>query len=164
MQIAPICLALVLGLTPCLSAASAAENGARHAAEQLFRGGKFGAAAKRYAEVVAAHPDDAEAMRRLGEIALLANRLDEAERWLDKALALKPDQSDIKVLRAEVFYRRDQFGRAAAALDGVDTARNALVINQFPTLNVAKLNSFEGQTPYLVDGAGSSICNDTATT
>ncbi len=156
MQIAPICLALVLGLTPCLSAASAAENGARHAAEQLFRGGKFGAAAKRYAEVVAAHPDDAEAVRRLGEIALLANRLDEAGRWLDKALALKPDESDVKVLRAEVFYRRDQFGRAAAALDGVDTARNALVINQFPTLNVAKLNSFEGQTPYLVDGAGSS--------
>jgi len=48
---------------------------------------------------------------------------------------------------AEAFYRGDDFQKAASALDGVDVATNKLVTEQYPTLNVAALQSFKGQTP-----------------
>jgi Aspartyl protease len=57
---------------------------------------------------------------------------------------------------AEVFYRRGDFQKAAAALNGVDVSSNKLVIEQYPTLNVAKLKSFKGQTPYEVHGHATS--------
>ena len=46
------------------------------------------------------------------------------------------------------------FQRAAAALNGVDASSNELVISQYPTLNVAKLESFRGQKPYELHGDG----------
>jgi hypothetical protein len=55
---------------------------------------------------------------------------------------------------AETFYRRDDFQKAAAALRGVEVGTNKLIIEQYPTLNVAKLESFKGQTPYEVRGDG----------
>ena len=55
---------------------------------------------------------------------------------------------------AEAFYRRDDFQKAAASLSGVDVSTNKLIIEQYPTLNVAKLESFKGQTPYEVHGDG----------
>jgi hypothetical protein len=61
-----------------------------------------------------------------------------------------------KVMLAEVYYRRDNFGKAAASLKGVDVSANPLIISQYPTLNVAKLQSFTGQTPYEVHGDGQS--------
>ena len=39
---------------------------------------------------------------------------------------------------AEAFYRRDDFQKAAAALNGVDVSSNKLIIPQYPALNVAK--------------------------
>jgi predicted aspartyl protease len=57
---------------------------------------------------------------------------------------------------AEVFYRRDDFQKAAASLNGVDVSSNKLMISQYPTLNVAKLESFKGQTPYELHGNGTS--------
>ena len=57
---------------------------------------------------------------------------------------------------AEVYYRRDDFEKAAASLNGVDVSANRLIVSQYPTLNVAKLRSFQGQTPYEVHGDGQS--------
>src|SRR5205823_10909830 len=68
----------------------------------------------------------------------------------------QPNDSDAKVMLAEVFYRQDDFQKAAAALNGVDVSSNKLIISQYPTLNVAKLESFKGQTPYEIDGTGTS--------
>jgi hypothetical protein len=53
---------------------------------------------------------------------------------------------------AETFYRRDDFQKAAAALNSVDVGSNELIVAQYPILNVAKLASFKGQTPYEVRG------------
>jgi hypothetical protein len=64
--------------------------------------------------------------------------------------------TDPKVVLAEAYYRLDDFERAAAALSGVDVSANQLIISQYPTLNVAKLRSFQGQTPYEVQGGGQS--------
>src|SRR5213076_2441141 len=93
---------------------------------------------------------------RLGRIALLANRLDDAQRWLEKAISLRPNDTDAKVMLAEAFYRRDDFQRAAASLNDVDVSSNKLIIEQYPTLNVAMLESFKGQTPYELQGNGTS--------
>jgi hypothetical protein len=91
---------------------------------------------------------------QLGRIALLSNRLDDARNWLERAIALRPDDTDPKVMLAEVYYRRDDFEKAAASLNGVDVNANQLIVSQYPTLNVAKLQSFKGQTPYELQGDG----------
>src|SRR4029079_13919125 len=59
-----------------------------------------------------------------------------------------------KVMLAEAFWRRDDFQKAAAALNGVDVSSNQLLITQYPALNVAKLESFKGETPYEAQGEG----------
>ena len=75
---------------------------------------------------------------------MLSNQLEDAQKWLEKAITLHPGDADAKVMLAEVFYRRDDFQKAAASLSGVDVSSNKLIISQYPTLNVAKLESFTG--------------------
>ena len=45
---------------------------------------------------------------------------------------------------AQAFYRRDDFQKAAASLKGVDVSSNKLIAEQYPTLNVAMLDEFQG--------------------
>jgi hypothetical protein len=73
---------------------------------------------------------------------------------LEEAAALKPGDTDAKVMLAEAYYRRDEFQRAAASLSGIEVSSNKLIISQYPTLNIAKLESFKGQKPYEVRGKG----------
>src|SRR5437773_12548867 len=73
-----------------------------------------------------------------------------------KGHTLQPGDADAKIMLAEVFYRRADFQKAAAALNGVDVSSNKLIIEQYPTLNVAMLESFKGQTPYELQGNGTS--------
>src|SRR5947199_1641122 len=125
-------------------------------ADRLFQAGQYDSAGKHYSKIVAQNPKDHSAILQLGRIALLSNRLDEAQKWLEKAKTLQPDDTDAKVMLAEVFYRRDDFQKAAASLNGVDVSNNKLIIQQYPTLNVAKLESFKGQKPYDLQGNGES--------
>ena len=71
-------------------------------------------------------------------------------------MTLRPKETDAKVMLAEAFYRRDDFQKAAASLNGVDVSSNKLIREQYPALNVAKLESFKGQTPYELKGNGAS--------
>jgi tetratricopeptide (TPR) repeat protein len=123
-------------------------------ADQLFKAGKFAEARELYEQIVAQSPNDDSAILQLGRIALLSNKLDEALDWLRRALALDPSDTDAPILLAEAYYRRDDFQKAAAALNGIDVATNKLIIEQYPTLNIAKLESFKGQTPYELHGDG----------
>jgi hypothetical protein len=125
-------------------------------ADRLFQVGKFAEAARVYSQIVTQNPKDYSATLQLGRIALLSDRLDDAQKWLEKAITLKPGEADPKVMLAEVFYRRDDFQKAATSLKGVDVKSNKLIIEQYPTLNVAKLESFKGQTPYELQGHGTS--------
>ena len=124
----------------------------KDSADRLFQSGKFADAGKLYSRIVAQNPKDHSAILQMGRIALLSNRLDEAEKWLEKAKDLQPNDTDAKVMLAEVFYRRDDFQKAADALKGVDVSNNRLILEQYPTLNVAKLESFKGQKPYQLQG------------
>jgi len=125
-------------------------------ADRLFQAGKFPEAEKLYSRIAAQNPKDHSATVQLGRIALLCNRLEDAQKWLEKALVLQPDDTDAKVMLAQVFYRRDDFQKAAASLSGVDVSSNKLIISQYQTMNVAKLESFKGQTPYELQGDGTT--------
>jgi tetratricopeptide (TPR) repeat protein len=125
------------------------------AADQLFKAGQFDKAREVYSRLSNNNnPNDYSTVLQLGRIALLSNQLEDAQKWLQQALHLRPDDADAKVMLAEAFYRRDDFQQAAAALNGVDVSTNKLIIEQYPTLNVAKLASFKGQTPYELHGEG----------
>jgi hypothetical protein len=156
MKSAGICLAFLAMLAPCACwGQAAAQNPSPiDAADRLFQAGQFAEAREQYARIAADHPDDYSAILQLGRIALLANRLDDARTWLERAIALRPGDSDPKVMLAEAYYRRDDFEKAVASLSGVDVSANQLLITQYPTLNVAKLESFKGQTPYELQGDG----------
>jgi tetratricopeptide (TPR) repeat protein len=158
MKSAGICFALLVMLAPCAisgqTTAAEQKPSPIDSADRLFRIGEFAQAGEQYAKIAADHPDDYSATLQLGRIALLSNRLDDAEHWLKRAIDLRPGDADPKVMLAEAYYRRDDFEKAVAALNGVDVGTNPLVAAQYPTLNVAKLQSFKGQTPYEVHGDG----------
>ena len=157
MKSARIWIALAVILAPCGvlgPAASQPKQAEIESANRIFQAGKFAEAGELYAQMAAQNPKDYSATLQLGRIALLSNRLDDAQNWLERAIALQPGDTDAKAMLAEAYYRRDDFQRAAAALDGVEVSTNQLIISQYPTLNVAKLESFKGQTPYDVQGSG----------
>ena len=151
-----ISVAVILAASFAGQAISQPQQSEKDSADRLFQAGKFVEAGKLYSKIVAKNSKDHSATLDLGRIALLSNRLDEAQKWFAKTLALQPDNTDAKVMLAEVFYRRDDFQKAAAALKGVDVSSNKLILEQYPTLNVAKLESFKGQTPYELQGNGES--------
>ena len=151
-----ISVAVILAASFAGQAISQPQQSEKDSADRLFQAGKFVEAGKLYSKMVAKNSKDHSATLDLGRIALLSNRLDEAQKWFAKTLALQPDNTDAKVMLAEVFYRRDDFQKAAAALKGVDVSSNKLILEQYPTLNVAKLESFKGQTPYELQGNGES--------
>jgi hypothetical protein len=155
MTFARICIALAMILGSwsfSRQVAAQPEQADIDAGNRLFESGKFAEAGEIYARIAAQHTKDYAVILQLGRIALLSNRLDDAQKWLESAVALQPDDVDAKVMLAEAFYRHDDFQRAAAALNGVEVSSNKLLVSQYPTLNVAKLESFKGQTPYEVQG------------
>ena len=155
-------IVVVCAMTPQSATAATAEPTVQpklsgiDLANRLFQAGKFAEAGKLYSQTVAQNPKDYSAILQLGRIALLSNRLNDAQKWLEKAIILQRGDADAKVMLAEAFYRRDDFQKAAAALNGVDVNRNKLIIEQYPTLNVGMLESFKGQTPYELKGNGTS--------
>ena len=159
MKFAKTCIALAAIIAPGNFSGQATPQPKQSeidSADRLFQAGKFAEAGKLCSQIVTQNPKDYSATLQLGRIALLSNRLEDAQRWLEKAIALQPGDADAKVMLAEVFYRRDDFQKAVASLNGVDVSTNKLIIEQYPTLNVAKLESFKGQTPYELHGNGTS--------
>jgi tetratricopeptide (TPR) repeat protein len=137
----------------CYSTAFAQAAPPIASANMLFKAGKFAEAEKIYSQIAGKNPQDDYAAQQLGHIALLSNRLDDAQKWLRKAIAIKPDNSAAKIMLAEVFYRRDDFPRAAAVLNQIGPSYAAMITN-YPTLIAGKLESFQGLTPYQLHGRG----------
>jgi predicted Zn-dependent protease len=149
MKFTRICVALVVILAPCSFSGQATPQPKQSeidTANRLFQVGKFAEAGRLYSRMAAQNPKDYSATLQLGRIALLSNRLDDAQKWLEEAIALQPGDADAKVMLAEAFYRRDDFQKAAASLNGVKVSTNKLITSQYPTLNIAKLESFKDQT------------------
>lgn len=111
-------------------------------AEEWFVAGQFARAKQAFRTRWADDSTDYSAAARLGLIALLGNRLDDAERWLSRAIALRPDSVRQHAQLAEALYRSDRFADAVAHLRAARQASRA-----------TKLESFAGQTPYDISGA-----------
>jgi hypothetical protein len=159
MKFARTCIAVAAIIGPGSFAGQATSQPTQSeidSADRLFQMGKFAEAGKLYSQIVTQNPKNYSATLQLGRIALLFCQLDDAQKWLEKAITLQPGNVDAKVMLAQVFYRRDDFQKAAASLSGVDVSSNKLIISQYPTLNVAMLESFNGQTPYELHGNGTS--------
>jgi predicted Zn-dependent protease len=89
MKPATICIALALVLAPCSfsgQAASRPKQSEIDSANRLFQAGKFAEAGKLYSHLAAQNPKDYSSTLQLGRIALLSNRLDDAQKWLRKAI------------------------------------------------------------------------------
>lgn len=111
-------------------------------ADDLFAGGHFAAAEQSYAAVLALDAQNAHAMARLGYLALLANRLDQARHWLTQAIAAQPAEPAPQAHLAEAYCRADDFAAAAPLLRAIGRETRA-----------DKLELFQGQTPYAVESA-----------
>lgn len=85
-------LALWIMLAPLKLAAQAPPTA--NSADQLFKAGRFVEAKAQYTQIAADQPSNYHAVFSLGRIALLSNKLDDAEKWLTKATTLKPDETD----------------------------------------------------------------------
>ncbi len=128
-------------------------------AADLFRAGKFVEAEQCYAQALSAEPDSSQVLTRLGGIALLANRLDDAQRWLARAVEIKQHQSwgqrtlakamqgvrqasmqTPEALLGQVFYLRDDYRQAAPLLRAAGWKTQA-----------KKLESFGDTRPYQVE-------------
>jgi predicted aspartyl protease len=116
-------------------------------ADHLFQAGSFGEAQKAYADIAAQDPKDFHAVSQLGHIALLSNKLDDAELLLRKALDLKHGDADAKIMLAEALYRKNDFFHAARALQGLGPD-DAAKMKNYLTLDEAQLESFRDEDPY----------------
>lgn len=109
-------------------------------AEILFREGKFEEAKQQLAEIIKSDSKNFGAYFRLGNIAVLSNQFAEAEKYLDKALELKPDDQSTINLIAQLYYRQDQFDKAAPLYRKIGSEA---IANQ--------LESFKSRVPYEIN-------------
>jgi predicted aspartyl protease len=126
-------------LLPALSALTGFSNAFADlkSASDAFAAGEFEKANAAYHEILSADPDNIKALSGAGHIALLSNKLTEAESMLRKAIRLDPGNQGSRADLAETLYRRDQFVEVASYLD--ETKSPGMI---------RKLKSFAGQTPY----------------
>lgn len=112
------------------------------AAGKLFKEGKFAEAEKAYLYALSRRPQNLEVLTRLGSIALLSNRFTDAEKWLNEAIGVKPDDPVPKALLAEAFFRRDDFAHAAPLFR---SAGNVAKANQLESFGDARPYELEAQ-------------------
>jgi len=109
-------------------------------ADELFRQGQFDKAEQLYVQIAAADPASYRAALGLGRIYLLRNALDPAETWLKKAMELKPEEQEPKALIGEVYYRRDEYEKAAPYFEAAGQKPKA-----------EYLKAFKGKSPFLIE-------------
>jgi len=123
------------------------------AADTLFQAGKFVEAENIYAQIAKLDAKSYPAALKLANIALLSNRLDSAIEWSHRALAIKPDDTDARIILAEALYRENKFAEAGATIGSAEVEAEADE-QSYRTLDIAQLKSFARQTPYQFEGTG----------
>jgi len=100
-----------------------------------FRAGKFAEAES----VCVSQLNSYDSILLCGRIALVSNRLRDAESWLSKAHEMRPDAREPESLLAEVYYRSDRLLEAGALRRNVGGDAVA-----------RQLESFKGLVPYQI--------------
>ena len=101
----------------------------------LFKQGDFEPSKALFSEALLQSPSDASVLIYTGYLALLENRLKDAQDYLQKALVIMPKSKEAKSLLANVFYRMDDFDNAAAV------ENSAYLIEKYQ--NLAKHKAYE---------------------
>lgn len=143
-------LAAVLLASPVLAPAQAAAPGI-DVANAVFVSGRFDDAAKLYDAIIAADPKNFAALSQRGRVALYSNQLNDAERWLTQAHALRPTDPLTSLMLADVFYRRDDFVHAVAILKKLGPV-DFKTMSPYGSLSLPKLESFGTSQPYQISG------------
>jgi tetratricopeptide (TPR) repeat protein len=78
-------------------------------ADALFKAGKFEEAGRAYEEILKEDPNNVRAARQRGYVGLLSNRFPEAEKYLNMALNLAPDDRQTNQLLGDCYIRQDKF-------------------------------------------------------
>ena len=125
------------GMAPAASGVESEPQGAStKEADALFRSGRLAEARHAYEVLERSDPKNADVALRLGELALFGNRFADAKRYLERVMALHPDDDKPKGLLAEAYYRQDKFDLAEPLLRQI--GRTAVA---------DKLASFKGVKP-----------------
>lgn len=132
--------------TPVAGAAPAPRSALAAAAESLFVAGAFAEADTLYARILAAAPGDTLALRGRGTVALFHNRLADATRWFEAALARNPGSTGLLRRLAESHVRSDDFKRAARFEREAGRAPRA-----------RQLEDLAGRTPYRADPRAAEV-------
>ncbi len=105
------------GMAPAASGVESEPQGAStKEADALFRSGRLAEARHAYEVLERSDPKNADVALRLGELALFGNRFADAKRYLERVMALHPDDDKPKGLLAEAYYRQDKFDLAEPLL------------------------------------------------
>lgn len=104
--------------------------------DRFFKQGKFAEAEKSLPK----NSNDFDVLVLRGHLALLANKLDSAQKHLEKAVKLKPNEKMAKQLLAELFYRLNDFQKASTYFREIGRETVA-----------KKLASFAGKKPYQIE-------------
>ena len=75
--------------------------------------------AKYYQRWVEEHPDDVDAMLRVGRFLAMQRRTPEAKEWFSKAMERAPTNAAPKLALVDILEREKQFAEAAQTLNGV---------------------------------------------
>ncbi len=131
---------IVLPLALILSCIRTAEKaGGIEAADNLYIQSKFDKAENIYKILLSSDPDNYHILTQLGHIALLSNRLEDAERFLKRAIELDTITDFAASLLAEAYYRQDNFSEAANLFEQLGKEVKA-----------RKYGSFGNRIPYQV--------------
>ncbi|GII77138.1 hypothetical protein Sru01_21200 [Sphaerisporangium rufum] len=82
-------------------------------ADALFKAGRFEEAGRAYEEILKTDPRNLNAARQRGYVALLSNRFPDAQKYLQMALALAPDDKAANRLLADCYIRQDRLAQSA---------------------------------------------------
>jgi hypothetical protein len=126
-----------------LTAASLLAGTAVERAEALFENGLFPEAESAYLDALQKNPKELRISTRLGMIALFSNRLDDAEKYLRRAVRPGPFEAVANNLLGEVSYRRDEFPEAARRFRAGGSGYRA-----------EPLELFGNAAPYTISGPG----------
>jgi Aspartyl protease/Tetratricopeptide repeat len=93
---------------PMLGGAARARAGGDDA-DALFKAGKFEQAGRAYEEILKTDPTNLDAARQRGYVGLLSNKFPDAEKYLNMALKLAPDDKQTNKLLGDCYIRQDKF-------------------------------------------------------
>ncbi|QDQ42666.1 tetratricopeptide repeat protein [Methylacidiphilum kamchatkense] len=114
----------------------------------LFHEGRIEAAARVAFEAFLRDPKDWKSLKILGWVALMKNQLEDASRFLQKGLALNPEDTEMKRLLAICYYREGKLEQSADLLTEI---REGWTANLLTQLEPKAFDVLEPQTSIKLD-------------